>query len=254
MHRNFLAIPLAIAATYFLGGLLLFFFQRNLIYFPTSKIDHDFNELILENDEQKIRVISLNEGNESAILYFGGNAESMAFTAMEFHARLPSFSIYLMNYRGYGGSSGYPEEDGLYADALQLYDSLRSMYNDVFVVGRSLGSGVATYVASQRPVSRLVLVTPFDSVENVAQEQFPFYPIWILLKDKFDSASRAKAIDSKVLILSADGDRVISKKRTDNLAASLSRVQLTQVVINNSGHNSLSENNKFYNAIHQFLQ
>jgi len=128
------------------------------------------------------------------------------------------------------------------------------MYNDVFVVGRSLGSGVATYVASQRPVSRLVLVTPFDSVENVAQEQFPFYPIWILLKDKFDSASRAKAIDSKVLILSADGDRVISKKRTDNLAASLSRVQLTQVVINNSGHNSLSENNKFYNAIHQFLQ
>jgi len=85
MHRNFLAIPLAIAATYFLGGLLLFFFQRNLIYFPTSKIDHDFNELILENDEQKIRVISLNEGNESAILYFWRSiAESMAFRPWSF--------------------------------------------------------------------------------------------------------------------------------------------------------------------------
>jgi pimeloyl-ACP methyl ester carboxylesterase len=99
----------------------------------------------------------------------------------------PDRAIYLLHYRGYGGSSGTPSEKALFADALTLFDEVRTKHSSVDVVGRSLGSGVAVYVASLRPVARLVLVTPFDSLEGLAALRFPYVPVKWLLRDKFES-------------------------------------------------------------------
>lgn len=239
---------------YILIGLMLFVFQRSLIYFPTDWLEHGFTETVFENADEKINVITLNVTSQSAILYFGGNAETVAFTATDFNEKLSSYAIYLVNYRGYGGSSGSPEEQGLYSDALKIYDSLSDQCQTIHVIGRSLGSGVATYIASQRPVSKLVLITPFDSIQNIAQNRFPFYPMSILLQDKFDSAKRAANINAETLILSAEKDKVVSAEHTTRLIESFSLVNPRVVVIPQSGHNSIANNEQYYQAIHAFLK
>jgi len=107
----------------------------------------------------------------------------MAFTAMEFQARLPSFPSYLMNYRGYGGSSGYPEEMDCIADALQLYDSqIKCTTTRLCLLGAALAVS-GNLCCIPRPVSRISASNTFRSVENVAPRAISFlFPIWILLK------------------------------------------------------------------------
>src|SRR5260370_41081884 len=90
-----------------------------------------------------------------ALIYFGGNAEDVSLNMPSLSAGFPDSAIYLLHYRGYGGSSGRPSEGALFADALTLFDQVHSKHPDVDVVGRSLGSGIAVYVASLRPVTRL---------------------------------------------------------------------------------------------------
>lgn len=254
MVRLFLLTFITIASLYVIAGVLLFIFQRHIIYSPADHVHHLFDEMVFENDGQTIRTIVLNDDKEHAILYFGGNGESVAHTAMDFYDKFDGFSVYLMNYRGYGGSSGSPEEDGIYSDALYLYDSLSAQYQDVAIVGRSLGSAVATYVASERPVAKLVLVTPFDSVRSVAQARFPFYPMSFLLKDQFDSVGRAKNIKAKVLVLSADVDKVVGKAHTANLVENLINADLAHIVVFGAGHNAISERSEYYHSIDAFLR
>lgn len=232
---------------------MLYSFQRGFIYFPTHVVNHDFEEIEFENDGEKIRLISLNRTAKNAVLYFGGNAESVAYTAQEFEHNLPSFSVYLVNYRGYAGSSGFPSEQGLYSDALSIYDKLDSQYANVFVFGRSLGSGVATYLASKRPIPKLVLITPFDSIQSVAQKQFPYFPMSILLKDKFDSAGRASKITSDTLVIVAKNDTIVGQEHSENLITKLKEINPTVVVIERAGHNDISDSAQYYNAIRGFL-
>ena len=107
---------------YLIAGAVLFFFQRKLLYFPTGKIPHAYETLTLENENETLKVIVLNSGREQALLYFGGNAETVVYNAAEFITAFPLHTVYLLNYRGYGGSSGQPTEAGIFACALALFD------------------------------------------------------------------------------------------------------------------------------------
>jgi uncharacterized protein len=160
-------------------------------------------------------------GNQQALLYFGGNAEDVSYNVAEFAAQFPQHDLYLPHYRGYGGSTGKPSEASLYADALALYAFLHERHGaqlQLTVVGRSLGSGVAVYLASQRSVKRLVLITPYDSIANVAAGHYPFMPIQWLIKHRFDAAMFAPAIKTPTLILQAEQDFVIPPHHSTTLA------------------------------------
>jgi len=95
--------------------------------------------------------------------------------------------MYLLHYRGYGGSSGSHSQKALFADAVTLFDEVHTKHPNIDIIGRSLGSGIAVYVASRRPAARLVLVTPYDSFVELAQLQFPYIPVKWLLRDRFES-------------------------------------------------------------------
>jgi len=110
---------------YLIAGAVLFFFQRKLLYFPTGKIPHAYETLTLENENETLKVIVLNSGREQALLYFGGNAETVVYNAADFITAFPLHTVYLLNYRGYGGSSGQPTEAGIFADALALFDKVQ---------------------------------------------------------------------------------------------------------------------------------
>ncbi|WDE01751.1 alpha/beta fold hydrolase [Thalassomonas actiniarum] len=228
--------------------------QRSLIYFPSSTVDHGYPELEFASQGQVIKTILVNGGQKKALLYFGGNAETVAFNAVDFTRALPDHSIYLVNYRGYGGSSGSPNEQGLYSDALAIYDRLSGQHSSIGVIGRSLGSGIASYLAAKRDISHLVLVTPFGSIEAVAQAQFPIYPMKYLLKDKYNSAARSKDIKAKVLLVIAEHDRVIAQVHSDKLVTAYTPLKPQVELIKNADHNDISQYPKYYQVIQTFLK
>src|SRR5882672_2262267 len=145
-------------------------------------------------------------------IYFGGNAEETSHMAA-LAGHFPGWSLLAVNYRGYGGNPGSPSECALFADALAVFDWAAGRPDidpaRIVAIGRSLGSGVAVYLATTRPLAGVVVVTPYDSLTAVAQRHYPYAPVSLLLKHKFDSIGRAPGISVPVLMLAAQRDNVI---------------------------------------------
>lgn len=253
LKRVIKSISILILLAYVGIGLLLYSNQRALLYFPTPDMANKYSKMTLENDSESINVIVLNAGCKNAILYFGGNAESMGGSADYIAQQFPTFTIYLMDYRGYGGSTGKATETGLFSDALKLYDTIKPKHNRISVGGRSLGSGIAVEVASKREVSKLALITPFDSIVSVAEEMYPYYPVSLILEDRYDSKSKVKHIRASTFIVMAEHDNVISKERTQALINAFKPEQLQVQVIKNRGHGDISSDAVYYKVMQDFI-
>jgi len=253
MKKTFIRMGILLLIIYIGTGVFLYLQQRTFLYHPTQNIASKYTNMVLENEEEKINIIILNEGHKNAILYFGGNAESMTASSDYIAAQFPEFTVYLMDYRGYGASSGVATEKGLYSDALKLYDRAKEKHDHISIGGRSLGTAIATYVAANREVSKLALITPFDSIVNVAQGRYPMYPVALLLHDKYDSAARAKDISAKTFIVIAQNDKVISKERTQGLIDAFNSKLLQITTITDRGHNDISSDDRYYKIMQDFI-
>ena len=251
--KTVLIISSVLLFCYICVSLLLYIFQRDFLYFPSPNIDHSFERFSLSNEGEKLKIIVLNKGNTKALIYFGGNAEAVVGNADEFSTYFTDTTTYLVNYRGYGGSTGKPTEAGLYADALAVYDHIKSEHSEISVVGRSLGSGVATYLAANRDIENMALITPYDSILNIAKVNYVLFPVSLLLKDKYDSASRAAAIKSKVLVIAAEQDAVIPISNTQKLVDAFKDDQVELKVIKNTGHNDVSNSPEYFKVLRDFL-
>jgi hypothetical protein len=229
--------------------------QRSLIYYPTPSVNNPLaEELLLESDREVLQIWRVSQGNEHAVIYFGGNAEDVSQNSAEFLRYLDDLTVYLVNYRGYGGSSGSPAESGLFLDALSVYDFVARQHAEISVIGRSLGSGVATYLAAARTTNRLVLVTPFDSLDRVAQAAFPLFPVSLLMQDRFDSLGRASRIRVPTLIMIAEHDEIIARGHSENLAAAIDPSLLEVRVIDGAGHNTIGSLPQYERLLSAFLR
>ena len=188
-------------------------------------------------------------------IYFGGNAEEVSYMAAS-AGRLPGWSLLAVNYRGYGGNAGNPSERALFADALALYDWAAGRPEidptRIAAIGRSLGSGVAVYLAAERPLARLVLVTPYDSLRAVAQRHYPYLPVSFLLKHRFDSIGRAQRISTPLLVLAAQRDSIVPPAHARALFAQW-RGPKTWREFAGAGHNDLDADPEYWKAIAAFL-
>jgi uncharacterized protein len=239
---------------YLSGGILLSFFQRSFIYFPSESVYQGLKEMVVEAKEAKLKIIVLNEGHDDAIIYFGGNAEAVDTYQKDFSHNFKNHTVYLVNYRGYGGSTGKPSEKALYEDALLVYDKLKSKHKHISLIGRSLGSGVATYVTSKRDIKKLVLVTPFDSIEAIATGQFPIYPVSFMLFDKYDSIGRVNAIKTQTLILVAGKDTLVPNENTFRLYNAFRPSKVDMRIFHDFGHNDIQFDTHYYSTMEEFLK
>jgi len=237
-----LRIVLRDAALVYLGLCgALFVLQRSLIYIPQPASSYDrAATIVLPTAAARVLVSTRPKDGPRALIYFGGNAEDVSLSMPRLALGFPDSAIYLLHYRGYGGSSGKPSEEALLADALTLFDEVHAKHPDVEVVGRSLGSGVAVYVASLRPVTRLVLVTPFDSLEELAAAQFPYVPVRWLLLDKYESWKYAPHVTAPTLIVAAEQDEIVPRASTELLRSRFRNGLATLQIIAGTGHNSIS--------------
>jgi uncharacterized protein len=233
--------------------LLLYLAQRKLLYFPVNGGDAAAERLTVRSGDVDLTVWKLAGSGQDALLYFGGNAEAVQANVDDFRRHLPAYSVYLVCYRGYCGTRGQPTETHLLADALAVHDAIRPGHRNVAVMGRSLGSAIAIHVAAERPVDRLILVTPFDSIAEVAASHYPIFPVRWLMRDRYAAIARAPGLRLPVLALIAEHDRVIPRARTQALLDALPADALTAVTLAGTDHNDLHLAPGYYTALRRFL-
>ena len=220
----------------------LYLFQRSFIYFPQPPaINTPLTRVNTGADKVQVLASVRSHAGPDALVYFGGNGEDVSMSLQPLAEAFPDHALYLLHYRGYGASGGTPTEEALAQDALALFDQVHTQHPNVVVIGRSLGSGVAVRLASQRPVSRLVLVTPYDSLQELAAAQFPFFPVCWLLHDKFESGKYAAQVRAPALLIAAEHDEVIPRASTEQLFARFKHGTATLQVIPHVSHNTISE-------------
>lgn len=247
---------LLLVVLFYAAGLAYFYFgQRSLIYYPQPGAfvyqDHAFELTI---DGISLRGWVLNEGCDSVLFYFGGNNENIQMNITRFERWFPEYTVYLVNYRGYGKSEGEPSETALFHDALSLYDRFAEKYNTVGVIGRSLGSGVACHVASMRRVDRLALITPYDSINNVGKYKYWYMPVQLLLQDKFESWKKVDKISASTIIFTAVGDDVIPNPRTENLLRFFQKTKPRLIELEDTTHGLVMNHARFAVRMKDFFE
>lgn len=241
MAKFIVGVVCVAIATYLCACLALFLFQRSLIYYPPRSASLQAPRVsTLALPGANVKVSERPRAGAKAVLYLGGNAEDVSSSLPLLEQAFPDHALYLMHYRGYAGSSGKPTERDLVADALALFDQVAATHPDVVLIGRSLGTGVAVQVASQRPVAKLVLVTPYDSIEEIAARQFRYFPVRWLLQDSYRSGRYAPRITAPTLVLAAEHDEVIPGWSTQLLLSRFAPGVATMRVVRGVGHNTIS--------------
>ncbi len=240
--RTVILLAGLVLLVYIGGCALLFVIQRSLIYFPQPSASAP-GALVFElagDADARVLVTAQPRSGSRAVIYFGGNAENVNFSLPSLSEAFPDHAIYLLHYRGYGGSSGRPSEAALVADAFALFDRVQSEHGHIVVVGRSLGSGVAVQVASLRNVGKLILITPFDSLQHLAASQFPYFPVRWLLLDKFESWRYAARITAPTVIIAAEQDEIVPRASTEALHARFPPGIASLQILRGADHNSIS--------------
>jgi len=206
------------------GGLALACVQcsvRSLVYLPPPPKDKtaylekraawEPHRRTFHHNGAKLSGWLIEKKGQPLLVYYGGNAMDISMM-LPYLDRFPHAKL-LVNYRGYGLSTGSPTEQDIMGDSLAILDSVLKETgrtpDDVILVGQSLGSGVATQVASVRHVKKLVLLVPFDSLLETARGLFPYLPVRLLLPDHFRSDLAAPKVACPVSILAAGADEVI---------------------------------------------
>ena len=229
--------------------LAVYLFQEKLIFFPAKlpmsyqyRFDYPFKEWNLSSKTGS-RLNALHFNNDSAkglILYFHGNAGSLESWGRVSDDFIPEgYDVLIVDYAGFGKSTGKLSEENIFEDAQTVYDFAKSRYPEggIILYGRSLGSGVAAQLASQNNPSALILESPFFSMKDVSQRHYPFLPSF-LLRYPFRTDLFFPQIKCPVTILHGTDDEVIYFESSLKLKA-LFKSGDTLYVVKGGHHNDL---------------
>lgn len=248
--RNILFL---LVALYVLASAYLYVMQDSIVFYPTPPVEKEAERFMLEHQGQQLEVWTHNREQSTAVVYFGGNAESIERNLDYFIKEMPDFALYLPNYRGFGRSGGKPSQQAIFADALEVYRQVKAQHEHVFVIGRSLGSGVAIMVAAEQQVDALVLVTPYDSILQLAKQNYPLMPHKLLLRHPFNSMPYAPRITSPTLVIKSETDAIVPHHNTDNLLLAF-KIDVPLKTIANTDHITIEVSDEYFQTLGAWLQ
>lgn len=242
---------------------LMYFGQRSMMYFPertrTSPANAGFaaaEELTLDTADGE-RVIAWHvppRAGKPVILYFHGNGGTLQNRVDRFKAVTgDGTGLLALSYRGYGGSTGSPSEEGFIADANAAYAYAATRYAPERIVlwGESIGGAVAVALAAEKKVGAVILEAPFTSAADVGAMAYPFAPVRLLMKDQFRSDLRIGRIKAPLLIMHGSLDRTVSIVLGEKLFA-LAPEPKEFVRFARGGHNDLDDHGAI-DTMHAFL-
>ena len=200
----------------------VYFYQRNLLYHPSennyqdTKIKFDYEEIFIKvDDEIKLKswIVKKDFKKFKTLVLFHGNAGHLSNRIYKINElNKLNINILLISWRGFSGNKGSPTEKNLYQDAeaaIKWLNEQKIENEQIILYGESLGSGVAVEIAKKNDFNGIILESPFTSIENSAKIYYPYLPVKLLLKDKYDSISKIKMINIPILIMHGKKDDVV---------------------------------------------
>lgn len=240
---------------------MVYFGQDKLLFYPRASIPaiesrySDYAVSFRIGDVELHGWFFPANGERPTLVYYGGNGEELSTSIDDIRA-LGDYNHVIVNYRGYGRSSGSPSEQTLKSDALFILDDLASQGKislaNSFILGRSLGSGIAVHVAASRKTKGLILVSPFDSIEAIASDLYFFLPVRWLIKHPFRSIDYVDQIKVPTLIIKAQTDDVVPLRYTDALIRAW-QTELEVVQLKGTSHNNI-QTEDYVNSISRFIE
>lgn len=189
-------------------------------------------------------------GEKRVVLGFGGNAWHGDGVANYLHELFPQADVIAFQFRGYRPSTGQPSAAALLADAPLIHDYVLRTVGPapITVVGFSIGAGVAAYLAKERPLAGQILVTPFDSLEAVASDQYPWAPVGLLLRHRMPTVSFVKGVTAPTAVIAAERDTIVPPRRTDALRHAIPNLVFDRTIAG-TGHNDIYHHSEFRKAM-----
>lgn len=252
-----LLAKLAAAALCVYGAMMLaaYYGQRRLMYFPdrahtkpteVGLADVEERVLVTPDGARVIAWYGKAKPGLPTLLYFQGNGGSLAARAERIRRFMgEGWGVYMMTYRGYGGSTGSPSETANVADARLAYGALALEGvppASIILYGESLGSGVAARIATERPAGGLILDAPYTSIIEIAARGYPFLPVRLLLVDRYETDKVIAQVHIPLLVLHGERDGVIPVEMGRRLFA-LANEPKRLATFPNGGHSDLYLNN-----------
>tara|TARA_B100000989_G_scaffold110683_1_gene81186 strand:+ start:4532 stop:5350 length:819 start_codon:yes stop_codon:yes gene_type:complete len=221
-RKNLLQLFLIILFLYFFILVFLYFYQRNLLYHPNEN-NYSGDKISVEIQKVKIQTSDnlellgwyheKNLNDYKTLIFFHGNAGSLENRIYKLnHFQEMNINFLIIAWRGFSGNSGKPTEQGLYEDGKSAINWLiKKGVNEKNLVlyGESLGTGVATHLAQNKNYAGVILETPFTSMVDAAKKFYPYIPVNLILKDKFDNYTKIKNINLPIIVMHGEIDQIV---------------------------------------------
>lgn len=262
--KKMITILLTLASLYLIIMVAVWLMQDRLIFFPQPlasqvPVNDNLEEVFITtqggNQLHGWLKKAQTAGQQKLIIYFGGNAEEvshMLFSAPEY----AEWAYLLINYPGYGNSQGRAGKNSFYDAALAMYDYALTRSDmdttSIVVMGRSIGTGSAVFLAGHRKVRAVVLISPFESLGAVARSSMWFLPVDLLLRHNFEPERYAKYITAPLLAFYGTRDNIIPPDHTIKLTRSWKGKHIL-IPLEGYGHNDIFTSEQLWEEMEAFL-
>ena len=255
---------IAFITIYCIGGLVLYFAQ-DLILFHAQPLDRNyhfkleqpFEELNIPQEKNNLSIVRFlpNKKTNGIVLFYHGNMQNV-----EHYRTYPpiflknNLEVWMIDYPGFGKTTGKRTEKIMDEQAMLMYDmALKQTSSDsIIIYGKSIGTGVASFIASKRNCKRLILETPYYSIHSLATHYFPMYPVDWMIKYSFPINQYLKEVKSPVTIFHGTKDEVIPYDHSMRLKQENKKIEL--ITIENGAHNNLISFKQYHSALESVLQ
>lgn len=247
-------------------GFALYFLQDKFIFHPKKlpsdyqySFDIPFRQIDLPVTENKnlsiVQFTVADSLRKGIVLYFHGNRENInRYAPFAKNFTRNNYEVWMMDYPGFGKSTGKRNEKILYEDALLFYKMAisRIAADSIIIYGKSLGTGIAAYVASEKDCKRLILETPYYSMDALAKHYFFLYPVALMSKYSLPTYLHFEYIKAPITIFHGTNDWVIPHKQAKKLTALRAGTEL--ITIEKGKHNNLNNFALYQKKLDSLLQ
>ena len=267
LNRMLQSLIFILISVWVLLSLFIYFFQSGFIYFPHQEIGAtpdliplDYEDVTLTtSDDIELNAWWLPHPNARAtLLFLHGNAGNIShrLDSIELFYKL-GLSVLIIDYRGYGKSTGTPSEQSTYIDAETAWNYLtkekRIAADNIIIFGRSLGGAIAIWLAERYPSAALIIESSFTSIADIGKHYYPYLPTGLLARIKYPSKDRISNIKSPLLIIHSSNDEIIPYSHGQQLFETANKTK-TFLEINGGHNDGFIVSGKLYsNGIDSFI-
>ncbi len=241
MINQLVNVLVILAIFYVVFGFFLYFFQNNLIYYPSNQDFYDcpgFEDYEKKSVNNTLFYLKKQKINDVIIYYHGNAGSACDRSVLKDFFEETNKSLIFVEYTGYSDTTIRPNKELILEDVKNIKSYAEKNFDKIYVYGQSIGSGAASYHAKIGRVDKLILTTGFSSLKEVAQSKYRIYPASLILRENYDNTYWLRDYEGEVVFFHGDRDNIIPSRFSKYLYESI-KTEKEYYLIKGYGHNNI---------------